>query len=122
MFLTYQVTLCGPWIANGSLATHTATEYGSINTIFTSHVVLTDLGGQFIIGHLKIGNMQIAIGKAVVGIAPLGKCANLLSYAVVHILLPQCVVMEFVHLALVKHVQHVQRTAAALYPVKLLLA
>eukprot|EP00731_Ephydatia_muelleri_P018478 Em0011g518a len=64
------VTLCGPWIANGSLATHTETEYGSIKTVFTSYVVLTDLGSNFIIAHLKIGSIQIALGKPVVGIRP----------------------------------------------------
>lgn len=69
-----QVTLCGPWIANGSLATHTETEYGSIKTVFTSYVVLTDLGSNFIIAHLKIGSIQIALGKPVVGIRPRGMC------------------------------------------------
>ena len=71
-------TLCGPWVADGSLATHTHAEWGTIEQTFVAVDVQVDfLGLNFIIAHLRVGNMQIALGKPIEVISPRGMCFKL---------------------------------------------
>ena len=58
---------------NGELSTHTDTLVGKIDTAFISPDVQVDFVGlNFIIAHLRVGNIQIALGKAVNVISPRG--------------------------------------------------
>ena len=59
--------VCGPWVAdNGQLSTHTDALVGNIHTLFFSQDVKVDFKGlNFIVAHLKVGNIQIALGKQV---------------------------------------------------------
>ena len=59
--------VCGPWVANnGQLSTHTDTLVGNIDTQFFAQDVQVDFEGlNFIIAHLRVGNIQIALGKQV---------------------------------------------------------
>ena len=59
--------VCGPWVANnGQLSTHTDAEVGFIDTVFFGSDVKVDFVGlNFIIAHLRVGNIQIALGKPI---------------------------------------------------------
>ncbi len=59
--------VCGPWVANnGQLSTHTDSLVGKIDTLFFAQDVQVDFEGQnFIIAHLRVGSVQIALGKQV---------------------------------------------------------
>jgi hypothetical protein len=59
--------VCGPWVgADGRLSTHTAAQAGKIGVEFFSQNVQVDFEGQnFIIAHMKMGNIQITIGKPI---------------------------------------------------------
>lgn len=58
--------VCGPWVDDGQLSTHTDAQVGTIDTEFFAQDVQVDFQGlNFIIAHLRVGNVQIAIGKPV---------------------------------------------------------
>lgn len=58
--------ICGPWVGNdGLLATHTDAQVGPVNALFYAEDQIDFVGQNFIIAHLRVGNIQIAIGKSV---------------------------------------------------------
>jgi len=67
--------VCGPWVAdNGKLSTHTDAQVGKITTTFSPDEVLINFEGlNFIIAHLKVGHVQIAIGKPIQVTQPQGE-------------------------------------------------
>lgn len=69
--------ICGPWVANnGQLSTHTDAQVGDIETAFFGQDVQIDfVGNNFIIAHLRVGDIQIALGKPVVVIPRRGESA-----------------------------------------------
>ena len=59
---------------DGQLSTHTDAEVGKIDTSFFAQDVQIDFEGlNVIIAHLRVGNVQIALGKHVMVIARRGK-------------------------------------------------
>ena len=51
---------------DGLLSTHTDAQYGTIGDLFFAQNVRINFeGSNFIIVHVKLGNMQIALGKEV---------------------------------------------------------
>ena len=64
---------CGPWIGNGDLATHTEEAYGSIGQTFYAEVLLSYEGINNMIAHLKIGEIQAAIGQSIEVVPRKGK-------------------------------------------------
>lgn len=60
--------VCGPWVADdGLLSTHTTALVGNLDTVFFAMNVKVDFEGtNFIIAHLRVGNVQIALGKSVI--------------------------------------------------------
>ena len=59
-------SVCGPWVGDdGLLSTHTLPLYGTIGQVFQAEVQINYPGVNFMIAHLKVGNLQIAIGKEI---------------------------------------------------------
>ncbi len=67
--------ICGPWVAdNGKLSTHTDAQVGEIGAIFAPEEVKINFEGlNFIIAHIKVGHVQVAIGKPIEVLKPQGK-------------------------------------------------
>lgn len=59
--------ICGPWVGNdGQLSTHTNSEWGSLNQkFFAQDVQINFVGENFIIAHLKVGDIHVAIGRLI---------------------------------------------------------
>lgn len=58
--------ICGPWVGNdGLLATHSDAQVGNVDSLFSAEDQIDFVGQNFIIVHLRVGNIQIAIGKSV---------------------------------------------------------
>ena len=59
--------VCGPWVANnGLLSTHTEAQYGRIGDLFFAENVRVNFEGpNFIIVHVQVGNIQMALGKEI---------------------------------------------------------
>ncbi len=56
--------VCGPWVGNdGELSTHTSSQIGSINKTFYDTLSVNFEGTNTLIAHIKIANIQIALGK-----------------------------------------------------------
>ena len=53
--------MCGPWIPDGGVFTHTAALASPIEP-WTTNVILTEDGPNFIIAHIRIGAIQMALG------------------------------------------------------------
>ena len=59
-------SVCGPWVGNdGLLSTHTSALYGPITRVFTAEVRINYVGVNVMIAHLRVGNIQIALGKEI---------------------------------------------------------
>ena len=59
-------SVCGPWVGDdGLLSTHTSALYGPITKVFTAEVRINYEGVNVMIAHLKVGNIQIALGKEI---------------------------------------------------------
>ena len=66
--------ICGPWVGNDQLlSTHTGAQYGTISTQFDAEVRINFEGTNFMIAHIRVGNIQIALGKEILVIPPRGK-------------------------------------------------
>lgn len=64
--LQFQEQLCGPWISNNNvLSTHTKAIYGRINDTFTANVYIDKLQSNYMIAHVKLGQLQLAIQSQV---------------------------------------------------------
>ena len=60
---------------DGQLSTHTKAEWGNLNsTFFAQDVQIDFVGVNFIIAHLKVGEIHIAIGKSITVVAAPCKC------------------------------------------------
>lgn len=58
--------VCGPWVGDdGQLSTHTRALYGPIEKVFTAEVRINFEGVNVMIAHLRVGNIQIALGKEI---------------------------------------------------------
>jgi len=65
-----QEDVCGPWIQpSGSVFTHTASVATNI-TDWQTEVVLTNVGTNTIIAHVRIGGIQMALGWQMIVYAP----------------------------------------------------
>lgn len=65
---------CGPWVQPGErVSTHTTAEWGTIDTVFVAPVVINTEGRNFMIAHLKVGLIQIALGQEIRVIPKPGK-------------------------------------------------
>lgn len=59
-------SVCGPWVGDdGQLSTHTRALYGPIAKVFTAEVRINFEGVNVMIAHLRVGNIQIALGKEI---------------------------------------------------------
>ena len=59
---------------DGQLSTHTEAEVGRIDDVFFAHNVRADfVGANTVIAHLRIGIIQIAIGRQIQVIAKRGR-------------------------------------------------
>ena len=65
--------MCGPWVANGQLSTHTRTLVGTILTTFSADIFVNFVGTNVIIVHLRVGSMQIVLGREILVRPPRGK-------------------------------------------------
>lgn len=59
--------MCGPWVGNdGLLSTHTDAQVGTIGDLFFAQNVRINFeGSNFIIVHVQIGDIQLALGKEI---------------------------------------------------------
>lgn len=65
---------CGPWVQPGErVSTHTEAEWGTIDTTFEAPVIINTEGRNFMIAHLKVGQIQIALGQEIRVIPKPGK-------------------------------------------------
>jgi len=66
--------VCGPWIPDGGVYTHTQSEASHIRPWNTS-VVLTQIGVNTIIAHLRVGEVQFALGHKIT-VFPKANCSD----------------------------------------------
>ena len=66
--------VCGPWIPDGGVFTHTQSEASHIRPWNTT-VVLTQIGVNTIIAHLRVGHVQFALGHKI-AVYPKANCSD----------------------------------------------
>ncbi|XP_063686963.1 atrial natriuretic peptide receptor 1-like isoform X2 [Bolinopsis microptera] len=66
--------MCGPWIPDGGVFTHTASLASPIQP-WTTNVILTEEGHNFIIAHIRIGAIQMALGHKIL-VYPKPNCGD----------------------------------------------
>jgi len=92
------VEFCGPWVQPGErISTHTVAEWGDINTVFETDVLINTRGNNFIIAHLRVGKLQIALGQQI-RVVPLPGISVCYCVHDMIILMFQCVEMIFANL------------------------
>lgn len=59
--------ICGPWVNNDQVqSTHTKATYGTIDDTFSAEVHIDIPRINYLIAHVKLGDMQMAIQKVIV--------------------------------------------------------
>ena len=56
--------MCGPWIPDGGVFTHTAAMATEIKP-WDTNVILNEQGVNYIIAHIRIGKIQMALGHKI---------------------------------------------------------